>query len=134
MARGAGHVSQIYFGHDENALYFRLDFASPPPGAVAIYFGEPDGVVIRTAPLLAPGNVAATLERVGKVPIAVTAAFGETLEVVVPLALLGVVSGGSLSFQVRLFAGDVAIEAHPPGSLIAFELLEADWALQQWVV
>jgi alpha-amylase/alpha-mannosidase (GH57 family) len=130
MARTPGHVARVFFGHDAEYFYLCVEFHRPPPGEIEIYFGQPEGLAAKIAPLLKPGPVVATLNGGGKV----LAAYAEILEVALPLAALGLRLGDPVAFQIRLQAAGVVIESHPPGSLIAFPLLAADWALEQWMV
>jgi Glycosyl hydrolase family 57 len=134
MARSAGHVATLYFGHDAGHLYFRVDFTTPPPGAVAIVFGEPDNARIQTSPLIKAGDVEAKLSMPDGQTFPIKAAYRETLEIAVPLKALGLDPGSPVGFQVRLLAGEMEVEAHPPASLIAFNLLAPDWVLANWSV
>jgi hypothetical protein len=134
MARSAGHVAALYFGHDAEFLYFRVDFTSPPPGGLTIVFGEPDGARIQTIPLLNAGEIEAKLALPDGNSVPIQAAYQESLEIAVALKPLGLEPGSPVGFQIRLLAGDVEIEAHPPASLIAFQLLAEDWALANWSV
>lgn len=134
MGRSAGHVAAVYFGHDAQRLYFRVDFTSPPPGAVTIVFGEPDDTRLQTAPLSTHGKIEAKITSPDGQSSPVLAAYHETLEIAVPLRSLNLEPGSAVGFQVRLLAGDLEVEAHPPASLIAFHLLAHDWALANWSV
>jgi alpha-amylase/alpha-mannosidase (GH57 family) len=132
--RPTTHLSTLRFGHDQEHLYFTMDFALPPPGEIEIIFGVPDAVRIRTRPLDGRGPVAASLHLRDAEPLPVKAAYAEVFELEVPLAAMGLGPGARVEFQVRLNAGDLEVEVHPPASLIAFLLLAADWPLQNWTV
>jgi hypothetical protein len=78
--------------------------------------------------------VQAALHRPDAEPVPVKAAYADLLELAVPLAAMGLAPGAPVEFQVRLHAGDLEVEAHPPASLITFQLLAADWPLHNWTV
>ena len=51
------------------------------------------------------------------------------MEIAVPLKALTLNPGSPVGFQFRLLADDIEIEAHPPASLVAFNLPAEEWVL-----
>jgi len=127
MARGEkSAVERVFFGFAADSLVFRIDAKegpsaiAAPPRAVAIAFAEP--VERRVRVTLGPGGAVSTDAE------GVEAAADSSIEVRVPLGLLGPVSPGeAVAFRVELMNGrdvaerlpareDVRIEVPGPGS------------------
>lgn len=137
MFQADRRTEAVYYGFDRTRLYLRVDFKEPPPDEARLVFCRPghgrlhlrrggpahwessvDGV--HFAPATAPG---------------VETAWGERLEVALPLAVVGLdVPGARGAFYLEVGPGGVGQERHPERDLVEFEAPGPEFAKSHWFI
>jgi hypothetical protein len=140
MFRSGRLVDRILFGHNEEALFFRIDPARWEPMEVQIEFQRPVPTTIRTGLLLPPvrkngmrkSAVAETPagDRSKGLPVG----RGDAIELAVRFSEFGIRPIGSISFRIKVFQDGIEKECYPENVPIEFELLGEEAALQNWIV
>jgi alpha-amylase/alpha-mannosidase (GH57 family) len=134
MYRSERWLRKMFFGNDEDHFYLRLDFLRKEKLALAIDFQRPAGVVVN-ADLVTAGLHEFALTRTrGEVISRQGLAYGEIVELAVPLADLGLAPGDVVSFQVRLSRDGIERECSPEKVPIEFVLVTNEFALRNWMV
>jgi alpha-amylase/alpha-mannosidase (GH57 family) len=143
--RAAG-VTAVHFGFNETHLFVRIDTEQPMVDVLAtgrelsLKFLTPPGV--RYSVRQAFGRLiggwwlrrpdGAQARWVERGPGGATLAAGTILEVRLPLTDLDVAPGGTVSFVVAVFEGDVETERHPAHRPITLTAPTATFAAEHW--
>lgn len=135
MFRSDRLVHRIHFGSDEANFYLRLDLHRWEPFVLTVQFFEPAAAKLHTDAIERGGNAQFTVTGAdGKTRRCATLAASDIIELAIPLADLGPVGAGAVSFQVRLVQEGIDREQYPERVPIRCALLGEEFALEHWVV
>jgi alpha-amylase/alpha-mannosidase (GH57 family) len=134
MYRSERLVYGIRFGHDDKAFYLRLDLTKWRDIAVQVEFHGASTAVLRTDIVRTGNHQKFTVTQAEKSIERTSLAADRNIELAVPLEDLGVAPGDPISFQIKVFEGDVEVERYPESVPIQFNLLGEEHLLQNWLV
>ncbi len=135
MHRSDRLLNRLYFGSDPGMFYLRLDFHKWDRIALEIDFQQPEPVRVETGVLARRGPQDFTVTRGKRRAMKrSTLAAAETVEIGIPAEDLGLVRGGAVSFQVKIFANGIERERYPESAPITFVLPGEEETLEHWMV
>ena len=135
MFRDDRFLRTVRFGCDTEGLHLRFDLRRTGAFTISIAFQEPAGVLVQMPAATRGANGKVTLRRPdGKARAAGEFAVDEIIEISVPFTALGVTSGSTLKFQVKVIERGIECECYPESSPITLTVPAADSALAEWVV
>ena len=135
MFRHSGYIHKIFYGYDEQNLYFRLESISLPKEAVVkicFVLGKAINVILNLADnmmfLQAEGGTEPLQNNIGKL------ALGDSIELGISFSALGLKPQQKVRFYFVLMEAGIEIERHPASGLLALEVPGRDFERKMWYV
>ncbi len=127
-------LRMLWFGNDEEHLYFRLDFRKPFAGEIRFNFSLPRDVslTVRMAPGLDESEARLRVLGGDEVPVPVQSCLGDVLEFGCQLSVLGFLLGEQVGMFLQIIRDGIEVERHPERGVVSYPTLDPERPTENW--